>query len=155
MKVSCQSCSSVLNIDDNKIPAGGARIKCPICQTIFPVRPGGVGSPASNAVPLPGSSSERPRDDEATRVADLRGLIPGATTSLSGGPSTVVGPTTSTRPGRSGPPSSSTSTTRTGSAATVPSSSSTVPATGSTTTTVQPPVAPELPGQEPSAGDPV
>ena len=111
---------------------------------------------STTSTTLPSSIIITTASSTATATASSTTMtIFGATTSSSGGPSTVVGPTTSTRPGRSGQPSSSTSTTRTGSAATVPSSSSTVPATGSTTTTVQPPVAPELPGQEPSAGDPV
>jgi predicted Zn finger-like uncharacterized protein len=52
MKVSCPSCSANLNIDDKKIPAGGARIKCPSCQNVFPVKPASTG-----AVPLPGSAA--------------------------------------------------------------------------------------------------
>ena len=38
MKVACPSCKANLNIDDKKIPAGGARIKCPTCQHVFPVK---------------------------------------------------------------------------------------------------------------------
>ncbi|MBK7857992.1 MAG: zinc-ribbon domain-containing protein [Archangiaceae bacterium] len=53
MKATCPSCNAHLNIDDKKIPAGGARIKCPTCQNIFPVKPGA----ASGAVPLPGAAS--------------------------------------------------------------------------------------------------
>jgi predicted Zn finger-like uncharacterized protein len=52
MKVACPSCNASLNIDDKKIPAGGARIKCPTCQNVFPVRPG-----ASAGVPLPGAAA--------------------------------------------------------------------------------------------------
>ncbi|MFO0597325.1 MAG: tetratricopeptide repeat protein [Myxococcaceae bacterium] len=87
MKVSCPSCSSVLNIDDKKIPAGGARIKCPSCQNIFPVKPAPQAS-ASGVVPLPGLSAAQPQrqswEEEATRVGNvpLPGAagIPGATT---------------------------------------------------------------------------
>lgn len=53
MKVSCPSCSSNLNIDDKKIPPGGARIKCPTCQTVFPV---GATASGGSAVPLPGQA---------------------------------------------------------------------------------------------------
>jgi cellulose synthase operon protein C len=94
MKVACPTCSSNLNIDDTKIPPGGARIKCPTCKNIFPVKPGGGGGPeavplpgasaptspvpaaprASGAVPLPGLSAAKPQSmvetEEKTRVGD-------------------------------------------------------------------------------------
>lgn len=61
MKVSCPSCRSTLNIDDKKIPATGARIRCPTCQNIFPVKPAGSvplpGAAAAPGVPLPGSAA--------------------------------------------------------------------------------------------------
>src|SRR4051812_49303547 len=83
MKVACPSCASNLNIDDKKIPTGGARIRCPTCQTVFPVKPGGA------AVPLPGITAQKPHlgspdDNEPTRAVPLPGAgmsnIPGATT---------------------------------------------------------------------------
>lgn len=83
MKVACPSCASNLNIDDKKIPTGGARIRCPTCQTVFPVKPGGA------AVPLPGITAQKPHvgspdDNEPTRAVPLpgggMGGIPGATT---------------------------------------------------------------------------
>ncbi len=87
MKVSCQSCSSVLNIDDKKIPPGGARIKCPTCQNVFPVKPAPVASSPSGLVPLPGISAAQPQrqawEEESTRVAEMplpSAAIPGATT---------------------------------------------------------------------------
>lgn len=87
MKVSCPSCSSVLNIDDKKIPAGGARIKCPSCQNVFPVKPAPVTSSPSGLVPLPGISAPAPQrqdwEEESTRVANVpmpAAAIPGATT---------------------------------------------------------------------------
>ncbi|MEW5742474.1 MAG: zinc-ribbon domain-containing protein, partial [Myxococcota bacterium] len=84
MKVTCPSCQSGLNIDDKKIPPGGARIKCPTCQNVFPVKPGAaVASSPSGAVPLPGISAPKPQrqdwEDEATRVAEVP-LPHGATT---------------------------------------------------------------------------
>lgn len=87
MKVTCPTCSSVLNIDDKKIPAGGARIKCPTCQNVFPVKPAGYASSPSAAVPLPGISAPAPQkqswEEESTRVASIPlpgASIPGATT---------------------------------------------------------------------------
>jgi len=109
MKATCPSCNAHLNIDDKKIPAGGARIKCPTCQNIFPVKPGaGAGAvplpgaaqapaavpPPSGAVPLPGvTSAPAQRDSEwedaPTRMqpafippeAHRQEAVPGATTS--------------------------------------------------------------------------
>ncbi len=81
MKVACPSCNANLNIDDKKIPAGGARIKCPTCQQVFPVKQA-VGA-SSGPVPLPGLSVQKPAapswDDAATRVVRTE-MIPGALT---------------------------------------------------------------------------
>ena len=97
MKVSCPSCSATLNIDDKKIPAGGARIKCPTCSNVFPVKPGAVAlpgmaapapaaaapPPVSGAVPLPGLSVAKPTrqnwEEAPTRAVPMSG-IPGALT---------------------------------------------------------------------------
>jgi predicted Zn finger-like uncharacterized protein len=80
MKVACTSCNATLNIDDSKIPAGGARIKCPSCQNVFPVKRAPAGATAP--VPLPGISAAAPArtewDDEPTRAVP-QGAIPGAT----------------------------------------------------------------------------
>jgi predicted Zn finger-like uncharacterized protein len=88
MKATCPSCNAHLNIDDKKIPAGGARIKCPTCQNIFPVKPGaGAGaaplsgsgqapaapSPASGAVPLPGAGGA-PARPPASGAVPLPGV---------------------------------------------------------------------------------
>ncbi len=98
MKVSCPTCSSVLNIDDKKIPAGGARIKCPTCQNVFPVKPAGYASSPSGAVPLPGISAPQAQkqswEEESTRVATIPlpgAAIPGATT-ISAPPTNVKMP---------------------------------------------------------------
>ena len=89
MKVACPSCNSNLNIADGKIPPGGARIKCPTCQNVFPVKPAaaagavplpGAAAPAprAGAVPLPGLSAARPaamsHQEEPTRVSDAPGM---------------------------------------------------------------------------------
>src|SRR5437016_6878529 len=95
MRVSCPSCSTAYNIDDKRIPAGGAKLKCAKCQTTFPIKPGQVASapsgfdavplpgnaPSSSAVPLPGITAQKPEapprwDEEQTRVQDF--TIPGA-----------------------------------------------------------------------------
>ncbi|MGV3622255.1 MAG: tetratricopeptide repeat protein [Archangium sp.] len=108
MKVTCPTCSSVLNIDDKKIPAGGARIKCPTCQNVFPVKPAGYASSPSGAVPLPGISAPAPQkqdwEEESTRVASIPlpgASIPGATT-ISAPPTNVKLPPIKSSPSTSG-----------------------------------------------------
>lgn len=103
MKVSCPSCNTSLNIDDKKIPAGGARIKCPSCQNVFPVKPPAPASAATAAVPLPGISAPKAQpqswEDEPTRAVPLPGgNIPGATMG--------VAPPSNIRPGITSSPSS-------------------------------------------------
>ncbi len=113
-----------------------------------------VGPPRIVGGALPSSTTTTSTTTTSTTsTTSTSTTIFGATSSA--GPLTVVGPTTSTRPGRPGIPSSPASTTRAGSTTAVSPTSSTVPAGGTTTTTVQPPVVPEPPAQEPSAGDPV
>ncbi len=69
MKVSCPSCQTNYNIDDKRIPPGGAKLKCAKCQTTFPIKPPseatapaaiplpGTAAPQSAAIPLPGSAA--------------------------------------------------------------------------------------------------
>ena len=58
MRVTCPSCQATYNLDERRIPPGGAKLKCTKCQTIFPIE-GGVGP---EAVPLPGGAPpEAPR----------------------------------------------------------------------------------------------
>src|SRR5690606_40615317 len=72
---SCPSCSTVYNIDDKKIPATGANLKCARCKSSFPVRPAAATAtaaaapaaveqtpaapPSTGAVPLPGIDQDR------------------------------------------------------------------------------------------------
>lgn len=82
MKVSCPSCQTNYNIDDKRIPPGGAKLKCARCQNTFPIKPAdAVSAPAlapeplstSAAVPLPGSAPAYggyPEND-ATRVVSM------------------------------------------------------------------------------------
>lgn len=71
MRVSCPSCQTNYNIDDKRVPPGGAKLKCSKCQTLFPIKaaapgdqsgaiplPGAGGAPATGgAIPLPGSAA--------------------------------------------------------------------------------------------------
>ncbi|MBI5546279.1 MAG: zinc-ribbon domain-containing protein [Deltaproteobacteria bacterium] len=62
MRVACPNCKTAYNVDDAKIPATGANLKCAKCKASFPVKKEAVSSPAaSSAVPLPGgAASARP-----------------------------------------------------------------------------------------------
>jgi predicted Zn finger-like uncharacterized protein len=57
MKVSCPSCGTNYNIDDKRIPPGGAKLKCAKCQATFPIKPDGAPASAGGAVPLPGQAA--------------------------------------------------------------------------------------------------
>ncbi|MHA7629040.1 tetratricopeptide repeat protein [Corallococcus sp. M7] len=70
MKVSCPSCQTNYNIDDRRIPPGGAKLKCARCQTTFPIKADGASAeapeaapsaaPQPAAVPLPGQAAAIP-----------------------------------------------------------------------------------------------
>ncbi|MDY7228993.1 tetratricopeptide repeat protein [Hyalangium rubrum] len=57
MKVSCPSCQTNYNIDDKRIPPGGAKLKCARCQNTFPIRPASEGVATPVAIPLPGAAA--------------------------------------------------------------------------------------------------
>ncbi len=42
MKVCCEYCQARCRIDEAKIPAAGARVRCPVCQKVFFLDPGEV-----------------------------------------------------------------------------------------------------------------
>ncbi|MGZ6028811.1 MAG: tetratricopeptide repeat protein, partial [Myxococcaceae bacterium] len=63
MRVTCPSCQAAYNIDERRIPPGGAKLKCSACQTLIPLRAPQAAAPAPSvagvrlnegAVPLPG-----------------------------------------------------------------------------------------------------
>jgi predicted Zn finger-like uncharacterized protein len=92
MKVSCPSCQSTLSIDDKKIPATGARIKCPTCQNIFPIKP------AAAAVPLPAPKHVKEDwEDQPTRAIPL----PAATAAAMASTTTMTPAPTIPLPGAS------------------------------------------------------
>ncbi|HEX8700694.1 MAG TPA: tetratricopeptide repeat protein, partial [Myxococcaceae bacterium] len=61
MKVSCPSCQTNYNIDDKRIPPGGAKLKCARCQNTFPIKPGGDTMATPMAIPLPGAAAPAPQ----------------------------------------------------------------------------------------------
>ncbi|RPH65632.1 MAG: tetratricopeptide repeat protein, partial [Myxococcaceae bacterium] len=64
MRVTCPSCQTAYNIDERRIPPGGAKLKCSTCQTLIPLRPPEAAAASApslagvslreGAVPLPG-----------------------------------------------------------------------------------------------------
>ena len=94
MRVTCPSCQTNYNIDDKRIPSGGAKLKCAKCQTLFainaatpagpvplPGSPALAGRGAAGSVPLPGNPGAR----EAVTIQESSIPLPGA----SGAPSTA------------------------------------------------------------------
>jgi predicted Zn finger-like uncharacterized protein len=61
MKVSCPSCQTNYNIDDKRIPPGGAKLKCARCQTTFPIKPPSEAMATPAAIPLPGAAAPAPQ----------------------------------------------------------------------------------------------
>lgn len=55
MRITCPTCQTVYNLDDKKIPVGGATLKCSRCQASFPVKKvSATAATEVGAVPLPG-----------------------------------------------------------------------------------------------------
>src|SRR5450755_2683597 len=71
MRVTCPSCQATYNLDERRIPPGGAKLKCTKCQNVFPIQ-GGAAS--ADAVPLPSGSAASP---PPRRPADAPVPLPG------------------------------------------------------------------------------
>jgi predicted Zn finger-like uncharacterized protein len=89
MRVTCPSCQAAYNIDDQRIPPGGAKLKCSRCQTLIPVRAAAPADPPpgirfqEGAVPLPGLAGPvppppppRPAAAPPSSVASGTGAVP-------------------------------------------------------------------------------
>src|SRR5688572_28690014 len=82
MRVACPSCKTQYNIDDARIPPGGAKLKCAKCQTTFPLRANeavplpGTGAPRQEAVPLPGRTGEAAVPLPGTGFPALTAAVP-------------------------------------------------------------------------------
>jgi predicted Zn finger-like uncharacterized protein len=71
LKLSCPSCRTHYNVDDRKIPATGAKLKCAKCKHVFPIGgpeasgtvplPAPAAAQANAAIPLPGASGGAPQ----------------------------------------------------------------------------------------------
>src|SRR5262249_1691371 len=76
MRVTCPSCQTAYNIDERRIPPGGAKLKCSTCQTLIPLRP-----PEAAAAPAPSVGGVRLREG----AVPLPGLGLGATSAAAAG----------------------------------------------------------------------
>jgi predicted Zn finger-like uncharacterized protein len=89
MRVTCPNCSTAYNIDDGKVPPGGAKLKCAKCQTMFPIgRSGATG--AQQAIPLPGGRA--PAASGAAIPLPGQAQASGPAIPLPGGRAQAVGP---------------------------------------------------------------
>ncbi len=50
MRIACPSCTAAYNVDERRVPAAGLNVRCPKCQSTFPVRP--PPPPAAEAAPV-------------------------------------------------------------------------------------------------------
>jgi cellulose synthase operon protein C len=83
MRVTCPSCQAAYNIDEKRVPPGGAKLKCSKCQSLFPIQAPVVAPVGfdSGAVPLPGfgippSPQPRPPAVAAPPLSTTTGVIP-------------------------------------------------------------------------------
>jgi predicted Zn finger-like uncharacterized protein len=56
MVVECQSCNAKYNVDENKLPAAGVKVRCHKCQNIITIKkpaPPPVAEPVAPAAPVP------------------------------------------------------------------------------------------------------
>ncbi len=72
MKVACPHCSAAYNVDDRRIPAAGLNVRCPKCQSTFPVRPPVPTAVGPTPVPLPNPAARGP----ANLAAPERPMVP-------------------------------------------------------------------------------
>ena len=88
MRVTCPSCQTAYNIDERRIPPGGAKLKCSTCQTLIPLRPPEAAAPPppepsvggmrlrEGAVPLPGLGLGAPGSSPAAGLPHLTPRTP-------------------------------------------------------------------------------
>ncbi|HZJ53810.1 MAG TPA: zinc-ribbon domain-containing protein, partial [Myxococcaceae bacterium] len=86
MRVTCPSCQTAYNIDERRIPPGGAKLKCSSCQTLIPLRPPETAAPPApsvagvrlreGAVPLPGLGLGAASSAPAAGLPHLSARVP-------------------------------------------------------------------------------
>ena len=89
MRITRPSCQTAYNIDERRVPPGGAKLKCSTCQTLIPVRPPETAAAApapgpsvagvrlrEGAVPLPGLGLGAAPDSPAAGLPHLTPRVP-------------------------------------------------------------------------------
>ena len=89
MRVTCPSCQTAYNIDERRIPPGGAKLKCSTCQGLIPLRAPEATAPpppppqsvagvrlGEGAVPLPGLGLPQPPPPQAPALPQLTPRAP-------------------------------------------------------------------------------
>lgn len=80
MRVTCPSCQATYNLDERRIPPGGAKLKCTKCQNIFPIQ---TSAQATDAVPLPATSAPpAPTRRPPEAAVPLPGQAPGGSRAM-------------------------------------------------------------------------
>src|SRR5690242_15654037 len=75
MKVTCESCSAQYDLDDNRIPPSGIKMKCPACLHQFTVKkPVGPAAVAPPRVPPPSLDIEMHDHEETPLPLDAPGM---------------------------------------------------------------------------------
>ena len=75
MRANCPSCNTAYQVDDAKVPPGGARLKCSKCGTMFSI--GGKQAAGPAAVPLPGNKGPTAVPLPGQRAAAAAVPLPG------------------------------------------------------------------------------
>ncbi len=74
MRIRCESCATVYELDEKRLPARGAQVKCTRCQHVFrAVPPGSVAAVPSG---VPGDSRFAPAAPPAPAVAPAPAAVP-------------------------------------------------------------------------------
>jgi predicted Zn finger-like uncharacterized protein len=74
MIVTCPGCSSKYRVRNEAVPADGARMKCPKCETLFLAKPPAGGDPSSNMADDPSSMYQQLNPTTSTGPHALRNL---------------------------------------------------------------------------------
>ncbi len=80
MIVECANCHSKYNVDENKIPAGGVKVKCPKCQNVIMIKkevtPAVVETPQVKPPPPPPPEVPPPPPVETPQVSIPEPKVP-------------------------------------------------------------------------------
>lgn len=66
MLVTCDQCGQSYQVNEERLPAQGARVKCPTCEHLILVRPGAESAPAPSAEP----EDDKKQDEVTWKIRD-------------------------------------------------------------------------------------